>query len=204
LYTALAPFYEYLVPLVSSRARALGLSWLNLRSGERALDVGCGTGRALVRMIGATAEEGGVEGIDATPAMIARARARLAPLPHSHYRLTQGPAQDLPYPRNTFDAVFSSYLLDVLPRPAVRPVLREIRRVLRPDGRFVLVVLAPPVCGAERLWAALARAIPVLLGGGRPIRSVPSLIRSGFSVERRASRTQLGLRSGIVRAVPRD
>jgi len=201
LYTALAPLYDRLVPLISSEARSLGVSWLDLRDGERILDVGCGPGRALERLATAT-PTGWTIGLDATPAMVTRARARLATLPHARYRVRRADAQDLPYPDDAFDAVFSSYLVDVLPRPAMGPVLREMRRVLRPDGRLVLVVLVPPVRPVEQGWAALARSAPLLLGGARPVRPRLLLDRAGFSMRRAASRTQWGLRSGILRARP--
>lgn len=202
LYTALAPVYDRLVPFVSSAARSLGVSWLDVRDGERVLDVGCGTGQALVHLAAAT-PEGWSEGLDVAPAMVARTRARLTSLPHDRYRVRRGTVPPLPYPDDHFDAVFSSYVVDVLPRVAMSPVLDEMRRVLRPDGRLVLVVLIPPVGPLETLWNALARCIPLLLGGARPIHPPPLLERAGFSVRRTATRTQLGLRSGILEASPR-
>jgi len=202
LYTGLAPLYSRLAPLVSSAARLLGISRLNLTNGERVLDVGCGTGRALMQLAAST-PEGWTEGIDATPAMVDRARARLASLPHDRFRIRRGRAQDLPYPDNAFDAVFSSYVVDVLPRPAMNTALDEMRRVVRPEGRLVLVVLIPPVRLPGRLWSTLARWAPLLLGGGRPIRPRPLLRQAGFSLNHADAQTQMGLRSGILQASPR-
>jgi len=202
LYTALAPVYGRLVPFVSSRARSLGLCWLDVRTGDRVLDVGCGTGRALIQLAQST-PAGRIDGIDVTAAMVSRTRNRLTGPPQVRTRIMRGCAQDLPYPNDTFDAVFSSYLVDVLPRPSVTPALHEMRRVLRPYGRLVLVVLAPPLRPVGRLWTALAHAAPLVLGGARPLRPTPFLAASGFSVQRATTQSQLGLRSGIIRAVPR-
>jgi demethylmenaquinone methyltransferase/2-methoxy-6-polyprenyl-1,4-benzoquinol methylase len=175
---------------------------VNVSNGERVLDVGCGTGRALVQLAAST-PEGWTDGLDATPAMVVRARARLASLPHDRFRIRRGRAQNLPYPDDAFDAVFSSYVVDVLPRPATTTALSEMRRVVRPEGRLVLVVLIPPVRLSGRLWSLLARWAPLLLGGGRPIRPRPLLRQAGFSIEKTDARTQMGLRSGILQASPR-
>lgn len=201
-YTALAPFYDRLVPLVSSRARSTGLTWLSTRNGERVVDVGTGTGLSLAPLAAAN-PRGWTVGVDATPAMLRRARARLAETPVGRYGLRRAEAGALPYAADTFDAVYSSYLIDVLPRRRIQPVFAEMRRVLRDDGRLVVVSLAPPTRPIERLWAHVARRMPLLLGGARPVEVRPALRQAGFSVERTTTRTQLGLRSAVVRAAPR-
>ena len=201
-YTALAPLYDRLVPLVSSRARSMGHTWLAFRDGERVLDVGTGTGLSLAPLVAGN-PHGWTVGLDATPAMLRRARARLAETPAARYTLRRAEARALPYAANTFDAVYSSYLIDVLPRPRIRPALVEMRRVLRDDGRLVVVCLAPPTRLIERLWARLARLVPPLFGGARPVEVRPALQQAGFSVQRSTTRTQVGLRSAIVRATPR-
>lgn len=201
-YTALAPLYDRLVPLISSRARATGHAWLAVRDGERVLDVGTGTGLSLAPLV-AVNPRGWTAGVDATPAMLRRARARLADTSAARYDLRRAEAGTLPYAANTFDAVYSSYLIDVLPRPRVRPALAEMRRVLRDDGRLVVVCLAPPTRPIGRLWACLARLVPPLFGGARPVEVRPALQQAGFSVQRSTARTQVGLRSAIVRVAPR-
>jgi ubiquinone/menaquinone biosynthesis C-methylase UbiE len=201
-YTALAPFYDRLVPLVSSRARSTGHTWLAVRDGERVLDVGTGTGLSLAPLVAAN-PRGRTSGVDATPAMLRRARARLAETPAARYDLRRAEAGALPYAANTFDAVYSSYLIDVLPRSRIRPALAEMRRVLQDDGRLVVVCLAPPTRPIERLWGRLARRVPLLFGGARPVEARPALRLAGFAVQRTTARTQIGLRSAVVRAAPR-
>lgn len=200
-YGRLAPLYDRLVPLVSSRARGLGCRWLGVRNGERVLDVGTGTGLALAPLVAAN-PTGWTEGVDASPSMLARARRRMRRVGGRRYRLRRGDAAALPYPDDAFDAIFSGYVVDVLPAPTIPRVLRELRRVLREDGRLVLVYWAPPRRPLEHLWAALARRVPLLFGGGRPLDLRPALRRRGFAVRRSTTRSQLGLRSGVVRAAP--
>ena len=201
VYTAFAPIYNTLVPRVSSRARALGRRWLDVQAGEHILDVGSGPGRTL-RALAAANSSGWTEGVDSTPAMVRRARRRLTALSHRRYGVRQADATALPYPDDAFDALFSSYVVDVLPTSGIAPALREMRRVLRPGGRLVLVYMAPPHRAAERLWAALGHSCPPLLGGDRPLDLAARLPAHGFDVHLQATRTQWGLRSGALCAHP--
>lgn len=200
-YTALASLYDALVPSVSHRARTLGHSWIEAQDGEQLLEVGTGTGLAFQHLVAAN-PRGWTVGVDLTPAMIRRARKRMAGRPHTRYCLHEARATALPYAPNTFDAVFSGYLIDVLASVHIRPALREMHRVLHPEGRLVLVYWAAPRRRIERLWGMLAHALPPLFGGARPVHLRAPLRAAGFHVEARTSCLQGGLRSAVVRAQP--
>jgi ubiquinone/menaquinone biosynthesis C-methylase UbiE len=172
-----------------------------VQDGEQLLEVGTGTGLAFQYLVAAN-PNGWTVGIDLTPAMIRRARTRMAGRPQTRYHLHEAQATALPYPPNTFDAVFSGYLIDVLPSSHIRPALREMRRVLHPEGRLVLVYWAPPRRRIERLWGMLAHVVPPLFGGARPVHIRAPLRAAGFHVEARTSCLQGGLRSAVVRARP--
>lgn len=199
MYTVLAPVYDLLVPWISSRARQTGLRWIDVQDGENVLEVGTGTGRSFASLA-ATNPKGWTAGVDMTPAMLARARDRVSRYEVGNYELKQSRASRLPYAEQRFDAVFSSYLVDVVPAPLRRAVLQEVHRVLRPGGRLVLVHLAPPRYPIERIWTTLARLFPPLLGGAQPIPVETSLRQHPFSIQRRTTCVQGGVRSAIVEA----
>ena len=96
------------------------------------LDVATGTGlvaAALVRRSGCR-----VVGLDQSPEMLARARARFAADPELRERveLVEGTAERLPFPDQAFDALTFTYLLRYVDDPAA--TLRELARVVKPGG----------------------------------------------------------------------
>jgi ubiquinone/menaquinone biosynthesis C-methylase UbiE len=103
----------------------------------RVLDLGCGNG-ALLRQLGDRVVHGA--GVDASARMVERARQRSAGAPHLQFVHVDGPA--LPFPDASFDVVTSLLSFRYLDWD---PVMNEIRRVLRPGGRLLVVdmVTAP-------------------------------------------------------------
>jgi len=101
------------------------LEWLAPEVGERILDLGCGDGQLTERIASAGAS---VAGIDASPNMVAAARAR-------GIAAEEGSAESLPFPDQSFDAVFSNAVLHWV--RGQDAMMTEVRRVLRPAGRFV-------------------------------------------------------------------
>ena len=114
-------------------AYAAAVAELGLREGDRVLDAGCGTGRALPPLRAAVGASGVVVGADLTPAMLAAAvragRGRDG-------QLLLADVSGLPLGTESLDAVFAAGLVAHLPDPAEN--LRELARVVRPGGTLGL------------------------------------------------------------------
>ncbi len=114
-------------------AYAAAVAALGLREGDRVLDAGCGTGRALPPLRAAVGPSGLVLGADLTPAML-QAAVRAGRDRDGRLVLTDVAA--LPLRPQSLDAVFAAGLVAHLPEPGEN--LRELARVVRPGGVLAL------------------------------------------------------------------
>lgn len=108
-----------------------------LRPGEQVLDVGCGTGTLAMEVQRLVGRAGRVAGVDPSPEQIARARAK-ATRRHVPIAFQIGVIEQLAFPDQTFDVVFSTLMMHHLPADVKRQGLAEIARVLKPGGRLVI------------------------------------------------------------------
>ena len=134
-----AEMYEqYFVPAMFKPWSNILLRRVTLLLGERVLDIACGTGivaRQAAPWVGAT---GQVTALDMNPAMLAVARQ--APLTTGAViQWQQGNAIDLPFADGVFDVTLCQHGLQFIPDRAA--ALREMRRVLAPGGRALVMVL---------------------------------------------------------------
>ncbi|GGS98607.1 methyltransferase [Streptomyces chromofuscus] len=114
-------------------AYAAAVAELGLREGDRVLDAGCGTGRALPALRTAVGASGVVLGADVTPAML---KAAVRAGRDRDGRLLLADVAALPLHSESLDAVFAAGLIAHLPRPSEN--LRELARVVRPGGTLAL------------------------------------------------------------------
>ncbi|MFF7277237.1 methyltransferase domain-containing protein [Streptomyces griseorubiginosus] len=114
-------------------AYAAAVAELGLREGDRVLDAGCGTGRALPPLRAAVGASGVVVGADLTPAML---EAAVRAGRDRDGRLLLADVAALPLRSRSLDAVFGAGLISHLPDPAEN--LRELARVVRPGGVLAL------------------------------------------------------------------
>src|ERR1700761_91847 len=127
-----APGYDRQIAFLEKNWFAGGREWLAERAGGRVLEVAVGTGRNLPYYPADVT----ITGIELSPAMLALARQCAAGLGRD-VDLREGDAEHLPFGDASFDTVVCALSLCTIPSPFA--ALGEIRRVLAPGGRLLLV-----------------------------------------------------------------
>jgi SAM-dependent methyltransferase len=120
-------------------AQAL-VTWSNLRPGQTAVDVGCGTGAAARYAAAALGPAGRVIGVDVNRGMIEVARSR-PPVQGAPIEWYQENAYQLPFRDQTADVVLCAQTLQFLTDR--HQALAEMRRILRPGGRLAVSLWRP-------------------------------------------------------------
>lgn len=137
-------FYDLLMKAVTfgreAAFREATLDAAKVKRGDYVLDIGCGTGTLALAARRRAGPDAKVHGIDPSDEMVARAKARAARMGLA-VAFEVASAQKLPFPDGAFDVVLSSLMLHHLPEAVRKDAVREVRRVLKPSGRFMVVEL---------------------------------------------------------------
>ncbi|WP_433577585.1 methyltransferase domain-containing protein [Nocardia brasiliensis] len=118
------------------RLRTWAQDALALRPGERAVDIGSGTGSEVLAFADAVGADGVAVGVEPDPNLLASAERRAAQA-GSIAKFHSGDAYGLPFGADSFDAALCERVFQHLTAPA--RAANEIARVLRPGGRVVVV-----------------------------------------------------------------
>jgi SAM-dependent methyltransferase len=139
--------------LMTSMTAPRLVDFAGVRTGQRILDVGCGTG-----VVAITARRRGarVTGLDLTPELLRRAREN-ATIADVDIEWHEGDAENLPFGDGAFDVVLSQFGHIFAPRPEV--ATREMLRVLEPGGVIAFSTWPPELC-VGRLIALVGRHLP--------------------------------------------
>jgi len=116
-----------------------------IRKGENVLDICTGTGELAKLLLKKVGPEGALTGADFCEEMLNIARKKMSPMP-KNLSLVVSDARELAFPDNTFDAVTVSFGMRNV--PDTEAALNEVKRVLKPGGRFFCLELTSP----ERRW----------------------------------------------------
>ena len=132
VYSDLARFYDFFFGRVFVDREHEVIESLNLRPGNRVLEVGVGTGIAL----GGYPPYAHVVAIDPSADMLKHATKRVAENNWGHIELKLGDALNLDSPDNSFDYVTSFHVLTVVPDP--NRMMSEMIRVCKPGGKIAM------------------------------------------------------------------
>jgi SAM-dependent methyltransferase len=179
----------YMTPDVVEQRRIV-LASLDLQPGEAVLDVGSGPGLLAADMAAAVGPEGTVHGIEPSESMLAIAARREAAAGSAALAFGPGDAGALPFADASFDAVVATQVYEYV--EDVATALAEVRRVLRPGGRLLVLdtdwgSVVWRCHDAERMHRVLAAWDEHLADPHLPRRLTGLLEDAGFTLTERAA-----------------
>lgn len=132
-YAILSPVYDFLFDKVFYPGRVAAIDLLEIKPGDRVLEVGVGTGLNLPLY----PHDCEVTGIDISEGMLRKANERVRTYAMTNTKLMVMDASKLEFPENSFDRVIATYVISAVPDPV--KTLLEMRRVCKPSGHLVIL-----------------------------------------------------------------
>jgi ubiquinone/menaquinone biosynthesis C-methylase UbiE len=137
------------------------LNAANITAQERVLDLGCGIGNILIALAEGIDFIQPAVGVDVSPDLIRIGEREVAAAGlHDRIALQVAPATRLPFGDGAFDVVLTSHVLKHLDDEALLASFREVARVLRPGGRFLLWEFEKSARSALLFWSARLSGLP--------------------------------------------
>ena len=173
-YAFLSPVYDILFNRIFHPGRVAAINLLEIKPGDRVLEVGVGTGLNLPLY----PRDCSVAGIDISVEMLRKARERAKELERTGVTLSVMDASNLEFPADTFDHVLATYVISAVPDPV--KTLLEMRRVCKPGGHVVILnhfKSENPVLGALEWMVA---PVCTRIGFKTDLKLNPLLERAGM------------------------
>ncbi len=153
----------------------LSISVMSLQRDSKVLDVGCGTGFAVLELA-TRVSEGKAYGIDISHEMIEQAKAKIPDDLSERVEFCEGSSDKMPYQDNFFDFILCTNSFHHYPDPI--KALKEMQRVLKPGGQIVIFENAPDLSWYTWCWDRLFRIIEKGHVRYYPSRELGNILRS--------------------------
>lgn len=202
-YDRISRCYDYTIGAFGRKYAKMALERLSIVAGESVLEIGFGTGYCLKRIAECVGQTGKVYGVAISSGMMEITKKKLEKTGLAkRVELLCGDAGSMPFGDNTFDAVFMSFVLEVLDTPEIPKLLEQIKKVLKPGGR--LGVASMSKANGEsvflRVYEWIHNKWPKYVGS-RPIYAEQALIDAGYLIKSKEKVTVFRMPVEIIVAV---
>jgi len=194
LYNRISPYYDTLAASEKKFIKT-GLQMLDTKPGDRILEIGSGTGFALLEIARQLSGRGHAYGIDISPGMIGVAQEKIRQNKRGEIvSLIQDDAKNLPFKSQSMNGVFMSFTLELFHTQEIPRVLKECHRVIKRDGRMCVVSLSKGQTKSiiSQVYEWLHNKYPKLLDC-RPIPVGALLKAHGYQIQKKIDTAMWGL-----------
>ena len=192
-------FYDFWSWLTENKAAQKAIEFAKITDGESILEVACGTG-IVFEKIAILNPNGSNIGIDLSPDMLEKAKKRLERVNLSNYEIKEGNALSLDFEDDSFDLVVNNFMVDLMPIETFDKISCEFYRVTKPDGRVIISTFSFGKKKINRIWFLIAKILPDLLTGCRPVLFSQYLEDAGFVIEEKIELSQNTFPSEVIKA----
>lgn len=198
-YKKVVWFYDFWSWLTERRAAMYVIEFAEITDNTQVLEVACGTGVVFEKIV--KLNPNGVNiGIDLSPDMLEKAKKRLIKIKDANYELKEGDVLRLDFADNTFDTVINNFMVDLMPADTFDKIAEEFYRVTKPNGKIIISTFSFGKKKINKIWFWVAKNIPDLLTGCRPVSFKENLIKAGFEIEKDLEISQNTFPSEIIKA----
>jgi len=199
VYDKISKIYDIWGKMTESRARKRALELAEIKDGNNILEVAVGTGLAFYEIVKSN-PNGTNTGVDLSQGMLEKAKKRLKKLPHSNFSLSVGTAFHLEIANDSIDILINNYMFDLIPFEDMDKVLIEFKRILKKEGKLVLVNMTEGENFGSKLYDFIYNISPKTMGGCRGVKLSNKLRKHGFRVESREYYQQMLFPSEVILA----
>ena len=199
MYDKIAPIYDIWGKLTESQARNRALELSKIKDGQAILEVAVGTGLAFYEIVKRNPNGTNI-GIDLSPGMLGKAKNRVSKLSESNYSLNVGNAFELSNEDESIDTLINNYMFDLISFEDMDKILLEFRRVLKTDGKLILVNMTEGERFGSKIYDVIYNISPKTMGGCRGIKLTEKLQQYGFNVAAREYFQQMLFPSEVILA----
>ena len=172
-YKNIAGWYDRIFEPMNSGLRKIGLKMYPVKHGMDILDIGCGTGSHLKLY---RDRKCNVSGIDLSPAMIKIAEKKLGD--NADLKLVD--AANTGFGDNKFDLILSSTVLHEMSPQLRSDVLKEIKRILKNDGRLLIIDFHPgPLKKPKGIYSKVIITLSEILAGREHHKNYRNFMKNG-------------------------
>lgn len=200
VYDSISHTYDIWGKLAETRARNRAIELAQIRDGQKILEVAVGTGLAFYEIVKRNPNGTNI-GVDISKGMLKKARKRLSPVSQANYQLKLGSAFKLEEETEYFDLLVNNYMFDLIAFNEMDSVLTQFKRVLKKDGKLILVNMTTGETFGSGIYTLLYRMSPRAFGGCRGVRLSEKLQQHGFQVKIREYHQQLLFPSEVILAL---